>query len=603
MKPQEREVPGIVKRMKSLLIANEAFGAACVFESHLSTHPVIRLNPEALVLAVKIYSDLNKIQNASDIVDFVEEHEIKAPGVFNTLLGVFIRRGEVNRAEELLKRMKKAQCEITPDVYYKMSQLFAMNDREDQIKEIHQESLLWFPEDAHRIQAVLVRYYLANNRMTEAQELMYNMYVSGVPFHHSIFSSLLETRLKQKYPDAILHTLKEMNALGVTPNLEFSTSVIRDLLKSDAPDVAMQFISGLTQDKHVRTPFLYHLIMKYYYDRGNHWANIEVFNAIGKDPIRHSPFSFMRVIPSIAAILSQLNLYIDQEEKEVAIQRITKVLLKIVDDLISSGVDPQPMSVGYIIDLLAQRHPQKALELAKHSSSQLKNGAWKRTASAINVTAYGLYHYATLEEQCKFVDYIIECQIIPPSYVIAIIIRQTKQETDAAAPRYPSESRFDLDGFISLIEQHAFHLEVPAYIVDRFASALIDRGETVLASRLFAAAMSSLKPITQKKFGGYKELTSWHKNLPSSKTSTTTTYDDNSLLEPQIDLDLDKDIDLKSMQRPLDEIVEIDVDQTERYSRQFERHPDKFELPDEEDPTATSDSDKLPFSNRNSNMI
>jgi pentatricopeptide repeat protein len=573
-----REVPGIVKRMRTLFLANQAFGAACVFESHLSTHPVIRLNPEALELAVKIYSELNRMEHACDLVDFVEEYEIKAPEVFYALLRVYIRRGEIGKAESLVLRMRQAGCEITAELYFKMAQLFAVNGREDQIKEIHQEVLMWFPDEAYRIQSVLIRYYLANDRMEEAQQLMHSMYIGGVPFHASIFSSLLEARLRMGHSGAIKQTLNEMDTLGVTPNVEFSITVIRSLLKTQRPDVAVSFIQALCKGNHTRTPYIYHMVMEYHGQLGNHAANLQVFKLLSQDrAVKLTPFSFMRVIPSVAAMSAMASSpeEEDQEGSKVAKEAVESALLTILDDLIRSGVDPQPASIGYMIDLLARYNTPKALKLARHSFAQLRKGNWKRSVGAINATAYGLYHYASLEDQCLFVDYIMNSQIIPPAYVIAIILRQMKSEQEASDPEIPSTCRFDLTAFVSLLETHAFHLELPTYIVDRFATALIERGLDILASQVFAAAMSSLKPIEQKHFGSYKTLTSWQSNAYK-------------------DIDDGQEVPLKDIhpsgasQTPFTDSPHIDLETKQRYSSQYAAHPQDFQMPKEEEPSDIS---------------
>lgn len=617
--------------MRTLLHNNQAFGAACVFESHLSTHPVIRLNAEALVLAIQIYAELNRIEHAVDIVDFVEECEVEAPEVFNALLRAYIRRGEVEEAEQFVLRMKHSQCEITPDLYFKLAQLFASNGREDAIKEIHQEALMWFPEDASRIQAVLIRYYLANDRIQEAQSVMRDMYVSGATFHGSIFSALLEMRLRHNVPNAIVQTLEEMGTLGVTPNSEFSVSVIKALLSKDSPDTALSFVQALSRDNYMRTPLYYHLIMKYYLDQGDHWSNIRVYRFLRADKMAPlTRFSFMRLIPSFAAISLKLNTSHESEEKETIREILSAKLLELLDDLIFSQVDPEPMSVGYLIDLLARQHPDQALRLAKHSFQQLRTGVWKRSVGAINTTAYGLYHYGTLEDQCEFADYVIESQIIPPAYIIAIILRQMKLETEAAAPEIPQTCRFNLPAFVTLLEQHAFHLELPTYIVDRFATALIERGLTVEASQMFAAAMQSLKPVDHRNFNAYKEVASWHtstkRNKDKSKkksdvgqTSSSSASSSSNLTEtadkfnadvelrsnnetirtdtrPQpTESELAKDLDFDRLRQfSSEKIQELpDLDQTEMFSTQFEARPQDYVVAEEEEETPTKTSEKM----------
>jgi len=559
-----------VKRMKTLLLANQAFGAACVFESHLTTHPVIRLNPEALELAVQIYAELNRLEHARDIVDFVEEYQIRAPEVYNALLRVYIRRGDVAKAESLVLRMKQTQGAITPELYYKLAQLFAMNDREESIKEIYQEVQLWFPEEAHRIQAVLIRYYLANDRMAEAQAIMRDMYTAGTPFHPSIFSALLETRLRSAFPDAIVKTLGEMATLGVIPNAEFSKSVIRTLLKSNNPQVALNFITALVRDNHFRDAYTYHLVMQYHVEHNDHWSCVRVYRALSEDrKVPLTSFSFIRIIPSLAAISYALISIHDPGERKLTHDKYIEALHLVLNDLLTSAVDPESMSVGYMIDLLAREEPQDALKLAKHSFTQLKRGAWKRTVGAINATAYGLYHYATMEEQCEFVDYIIENQVIPPAYVIAIILRQLniEAETTPSLPGTTSPCRFDLSSFVSLLEEHAFHLELPVYIVDRFASALINRGLDMEASRMFTAAMQSLNPIDHKNFGSYRDLASWHTNETRSNA-------------------MEDEVNLESMRSPKassSDSIDLDVNETQRYSRQYAAQPQLSKGPAEEE--------------------
>lgn len=485
-----------------------------MFESHITTHPVIRLNTEALSLAVHIYCDLNRIEFALDIVDFVEEIELQAPEVYNALLKAYIRRGEVDKAEKLLLRMKRTQCEITPELYFKLAQLFAANGREEAIKEIHQEALIWFPEDAHRIQAVLIRYYLSGDRLEEAQAIMRDMYITGTPFHPSIFATLLETRLRLEFPDAIIQTLQEMSTLGVTPSSEFSNSVIQAMLKADDPDTALNFISALREDKHLRTPHNYHMIMSYHLARVDHIANIRVYKVMRED-LPLSRFTFMRVIPSLSAFSMRMMELTNQSDIERVKETYIPLLLMVLEDLIASPIEPEPMTVGYLIDLLARDYKSsESLRLAKHCFSELQRGAWKRSAGMINCTAYGLYHYGTLEEQCEFVDYIISTRSIPPAYVIAIILRQMKREMEASETEAPPACRFDLPDFVTLLEQHAFYLELPMYIVDRFATALISRGMQVEASQMFAATMQSMRPIDARNFNSYEEAASWLKKSP-----------------------------------------------------------------------------------------
>lgn len=606
-------MPGIVKRMRTLVMGNQALGAACVFESHLSTHPVIRLNTEALVLAVQIYTELNRMEFAMDIVDFVEECGIEAPEVFNALLRSYIRRGEVSKAEDFVLRMKQSQCEITPDLYFKLAQLFATNGREEAIKEIHQEALMWFPEDAHRIQSVLIRYYLANDRMEDAQSMMRDMYIAGVPFHGSIFAALLETRLRHNMPDAIFQTLEEMHTLGVTPNSEFSISVLNALLKTNSADMALDFLGALKKANHLRTPQCYHLIMKYHLDHGDHVANIRVYNALRQDGlVPLSRFSFMRVIPSLAAFSMKLKSSRDMEEQDTIRETLTPLLLMVLNDLIASPIEPEPMSVGYLIDLLAREHPKEALRLAKHGFSQLRNGTWKRTAGAINATAYGLYHYGTLEDQCTFAEFVINSQIIPPAYVIAIITRQMKHESAQCAPDVPTECRFDLPEFINLLESYAFHLELPTYIVDRFATALIERGLELEASQMFAAAMQSLKPIDQRNFNSYKDAASWLERAPehaayiakitnkmrqkSEKASSSAAApadlqrSDENTKRSLTDIDLDHDLTSDQLRQPTPNVhPEVDVDHEQRYSTQYDAHPQDFSMLDEEDSAAAKE--------------
>lgn len=567
-----REVPSIVKRMRSLLLANQAFSAACVFESHLTTHPVIRLNPEALELAVQIYAELNRMEHAHDIVDFVEEYQIKAPEVINALLRVFIRRGDVAKAESLVARMKQTHCAITSELYVKLAQLFAMNDREESIKEILQEVQMWFPDEAYRAQAVLIRYYFANERMAEAQAMMRDMYTAGIPFHPSIFSALLETRLRSGFPDAILQTLEEMKTLGVIPNAEFSKSVIRALLKSHNSHVALNFIMALKRDNHFRNAYLYHLVMQYHLERHDHWSNVRVYKALHSDrkaPL--TPHSFLRIVPSLADISYSLNSIQEPSEKTQAHADYKQALSMVLEDLLTSGVDPESMSVGYMIDLLARESPQDALQLALHSFSQLKSGAWKRSVGAINATAYGLYHYGSLDQQCTFVDYVIENQVIPPAYVIAIILRQLKieAENNPLPGTFSGTSRFDLTNFVSLLEKHAFHLELPLYIVDRFASALLERGLDTDAARMFASAMQSLNPIDHNNFNMYQTFASWRQTEPR----------DNAL---------EDDVDLGSLRSPAhDTDKNLDLDDTQRYSRQYESRTRDYKLPEEQEPEET----------------
>lgn len=613
-------------------MGNQALGAACVFESHLSTHPVIRLNTEALVLAVQIYSELNHMEYAVDIVDFVEEYEIRAPEVFNTLLQAYIRRGEVRKAEELVLRMKNAQCEITLDLYFKLAQLFASNDREDAIHAIYQEALMWFPEDAHRIQSVIIRYYLANDRMEDAQRMMRDMYVSGVPFHSSIFATLLETRLRHNMPDAIIKTLEEMNTLKVTPNSEFSLSALNALLQAHTPEMCLKFIEALQHGNYLRTPQFYHIIMKYHLKHGQHVENVNTYKALREDKmVPLSRYSFVRVIPSLAAFSSKLKASQDPIQKKAIRAAYTPLLFMVLEDLIAAPIEPEPMTVGYLIDLLALEHPQEALRLAKHGFSQLQKGVWKRSAGAINATAYGLYHYGTLEDQCAFADFVINSQIIPPAYVIAIITRQMRHEAEACAPETPTECRFDLPEFIKLLERHAFHLELPTYIVDRFATALLERGLAMEASQMFATAMQSLKPIDQRNFNSYKEAASWLEDLPelaaviserskkitrsrkqstpSPSTSSTSSPSSKSSFtdEPSfqseedgamMDLafaDLDRDLTPEQKEKTAFKPITVDVDQEQQYLNQYASQSSDFTaLVDEDEAVGQKTKPKPP---------
>lgn len=591
--------------MHTLVTSNQALGAAAVFESHLSTHPVIRLNTEALVLAVQIYTELNRMEFAVDIVDFVEECGIESPEVFNALLRSYIRRGEVSKAEAFVLRMKRSQCEITPDLYFKLAQLFASNGREEAIKDIHQEALMWFPEDAYRIQAVWIRYLLANDRMEDAQVMMHDMYISGVPFHGSIFATLLETRLRYEMPDAILQTLEEMNTLGVTPNSEFSISVISSLLKSDDPITALDFLDVLRSANHLRTPQFYHRIMKYHVDHGDHFANIRVYKALRDDDVVPlTRFSFMYVIPSLAALSNKSKTSQDPYERSALRETFSPLLITVLNDLISSSVEPEPMSVGYLIDLLARESPKDALRLAKHGFVQLQKGLWKRTAGGINATAYGIYHYGTLEDQCLFAEFVINSNIVPPSYVIAIIIRQMKHESEQCAPDVPTECRFDLPAFVDLLESYAFHLELPTYIVDRFATALIERGFELEASQMFSAAMQSLKPIDQRNFNSYKEAASWLERAPehaayiakvsnrarqktaaassSAKVAQAPRKSDEETKKDLSDIELDNDLTSDQMRQPkADPPTETDIDREEQYITQYDSQG--FRLPDEDE--------------------
>lgn len=488
--------------MKELCRASQAFGAACVFESHIATHPALRLHPEALVTAIQIYADLDQLGHAEDIVDFVEEYKIQAPDVYPQLLRVYIRKGKIDKAESHILRMKRANCELTPDLYYKLAQLFSSSGHQSALINLHEETQLWCPEAAFRIQAVLVRYFIKTKQLQRAQTMMQDMFATGVPFHHSIFSTLLSHRIAEGHTNAIRVTLDEMNALGVQPHDEFSLRVIRTLLVENQPKAASNFVRALAAGNFLRQPLYYHLIMQYYRHLHQNWEVLAVYNALRDDKLaKFTDFSFVLAVPALS--------WLFQTEPLESRQTLTQILLTVIDDMIKSRIDPDPMSVGYMMDLLlAADLPERGSLFALFASQQLRDGRWKRTPGAIQATAYGLYYFSGLSEQREFADYVIKSELIPTSFVLGIVTRHLKLD-EATYGKHLPESHFDLRAVVDLMERHASLLETPAYLVDRFASSLQVRGFDELASRMFAAVMHSRTPVNINTVGSYRKTAAW----------------------------------------------------------------------------------------------
>jgi pentatricopeptide repeat protein len=497
--------------------------AAAVFESHLTTHPAIRVNSEALVLMAEVYCDLDCFDHAVDLVDFIEEYHIKAPEVFNALLRQFISRGDLGKAENLLYRMKKSgSCEITPDTYVRMAELFATNSRKDAIEEILQEVLLWFPDIAYRIHAILIRLYLTLGDIESAQSMMKDMYITGVPFHGSIFAKLLEIRLQQELPDAIRITLIEMQALGVTPSNEFAVATIKTLTKVGQPEVALNFLQALKTSNSPRVAYFYHLLIEHYQQKGDHVKAIEIFELLRHDGVANfTTYSFIRVLYSVLEI-SKLAYSADDRDQArletlgIEQKDVDRMILDVTRDVLKSDIGVEPISIGCLIDLLGKsRQEQYAVRLGIHCFEMVKYGKWLITPDLLHAVAYAIYHHGPSDQQRELVDLIMKMQMVPPSFAVAIVLRQMKEEAEESYPNVPERSYFDIPAFIDLLEKHAFELEIPAYLTERFATALIDRGMDLEAGRMFASVMNSKKPVTPVTLNTYKEITSWYHNRPA----------------------------------------------------------------------------------------